>query len=86
MLDLLWVALAAAAWCFLHSWIITLLRPGRLLHTSGYPQAASRLAYVVVSTLSLAGLILWWRSLPALTWPQSRFISWPRVDFIAAAS
>jgi hypothetical protein len=68
MLDLLWVALSAAAWCFLHSWFIALLRPGRLLRPAGFPQAASRLTYVAGSTLTLAGLLLWWRSLPALTW------------------
>jgi protein-S-isoprenylcysteine O-methyltransferase Ste14 len=72
MLDLVWVAVSAAAWCLLHSWFIARRAQARLARALGRRHAYSRLFYVLASTLSLLGLMLWWQSLPTLTW-----FAWP---------
>jgi protein-S-isoprenylcysteine O-methyltransferase Ste14 len=70
--DLVRVAALTAAWCVLHSWFVS--HRWRDLIRSLFPRyhVFARLVYVLFSIVSLSLLMLWIRTLPAVTlfaWP-----------------
>ncbi len=72
MQTLLCVGLAAGLWSFFHSLLIT--HRWKRWQNRVFPglEPYSRLIYVVFSTLSLGGMLLWWRTLPQiLLWDWS---------------
>ncbi len=72
MQTLLFVGLTAALWSFFHSLMIT--HSWRRWQDTTLPALVpfSRLIYVVFSTLSLAAIFYWWRTLPqTLLWDWS---------------
>lgn len=86
MQTLLLVGLSAAAWSFLHSFFIT--HRWQRLQRRLWPhlEPYSRLIYVVLNTLSLGALLLWWWALPErLLWAWTGPWAWVRWAGLAVA-
>ena len=72
MADQLIVGITAAAWCAAHSWFIALGPQRWMARHCGRYHAFNRLVYNLASAVSLAALLLYWRSLPhrvLFDWP-----------------
>ncbi len=65
--SLVWVAITASLWCAAHSLLITLRVQDWLHRSLGRYHAYIRLAYNIISLISLGALSWWWFHLPATT-------------------
>jgi protein-S-isoprenylcysteine O-methyltransferase Ste14 len=84
--HLLWTAFWTSLWCVLHSVLITHTVRDAVRRLFPRWHAFGHLAYVVFSAATLAVLVAWWATLPAVTlWDWPGWWSWVRWLGVAEA-